>query len=150
MLEALFIGISGLLQGEMTAPYKKRLRDHYDYLKQKLNFDDISGLKVNFRSLRSSNFPNIRLSQLVQFYTKNSRPFAQLIESKDPKELRLISKVGVSYFWKIHYTFERETASSTKRLTKSFFELLMINTLIPLRFAYQQKQLGITDDQIIA
>jgi hypothetical protein len=126
------------------------LRDHYDYLKQKLNFDDISGLKVNFRSLRSSNFPNIRLSQLVQFYTKNSRPFAQLIESKDPKELRLISKVGVSYFWKIHYTFERETASSTKRLTKSFFELLMINTLIPLRFAYQQKQLGITDDQIIA
>jgi hypothetical protein len=139
MLEALFIGISGLLQGEMTAPYKKRLRDHYDYLKQKFSFEDIPGLKVNFRSLRPSNFPAIRLSQLVQFYTQTPRPFAQLIEAKEPGDLLWIRKVGVSDFWKTHYTFNQESASGPKRLSQSFFELLMINTLIPLRFAYAQK-----------
>ena len=139
MLEALFIGISGLLQGEMTAPYKKRLRDHYDYLKQKFSFEDIPGLKVNFRSLRPSNFPAIRLSKLVQFYTQTPRPFAQLIEAKEPGDLSWIRKVGVSDFWKTHYTFNQESASGPKRLSQSFFELLMINTLIPLRFAYAQK-----------
>ena len=70
MLEAIFLGISGLLQGEMTASYKKRLLDHYDYLKQKFSFEDIPGLRVNFRSLRPSNFRIIRLSQLAQFYTQ--------------------------------------------------------------------------------
>ena len=149
MLEALFMGISGLLQGEMTAPYKKRLRDHYDYLKQKFSFEDIPGLKVNFRSLRPSNFPAIRLSQLVQFYTQTPRPFAQLIEAKEPGDLSWIRKVGVSNFWKTHYTFNQESASGPKRLSQSFFELLMINTLIPLRFAYAQKQLAAVDEQII-
>ena len=60
-----------------------------------------------------------------------------------------IRKVGVSDFWKTHYTFDQESASGPKRLSQSFFELLMINTLIPLRFAYAQKQLAAVDEQII-
>lgn len=149
VLEALFMGISGLLKGEINSPYPKRLRAHYDYLKQKFGFEDILGIKVNFKSLRPSNFPTIRLSQLAQFYAQNPRPFARLIEAKHPKDLVWIRKVGVSDFWKTHYTFDRESASSPKRLSQSFFELVMINTLIPLRFAYAQKQWGTTDEQII-
>ncbi|MBL6666884.1 DUF2851 family protein [Flavobacteriaceae bacterium] len=149
MLEALFMGISGLLQGEINSPYKKHLRSHYDYLKQKFGFDDILGMKLNFKGLRPSNFPTIRLSQLAQFYHQNPRPFAQLMEAKKPKDLSWIREVGVSDFWKTHYTFERESASKPKRLSQSFFELLMINTLIPLRFAFKQKQLGTPDEQVI-
>lgn len=149
MSEALFFGISGLLEGEMNSPYKKQLRTDYDYLKQKFGFEDIPGMKVNFRRLRPSNFPTIRLSQLSQFYAQNSRPFAQLIEANKPRDLDWIRKVGVSDFWKTHFTFDSESASSPKRLSQSFFELLMINTLIPLRFAFAQKQLGTVDEQII-
>ena len=149
VLEALFMGISGLLQGEMNSPYKKYLHQHYDYLKQKFGFDDILGMKLNFKGLRPSNFPTIRLSQLAQFYHHNPRPFAQLMEAEKPKDLAWIRTVGVSDFWKTHYTFERESASKPKRLSQSFFELLMINTLIPLRFACKQKQLGTTDELII-
>ena len=149
MLEALFMGISGLLEGEMNAPYKKQLRADYDYLKQKFGFEDIPGLKANFRQLRPPNFPTIRLSQLAQLYVQNPRPFAQLIEAKKPKDLEWICKVGVSDFWRTHYTFDRESASTPKRLTRSFFELLVINTLIPLRFAYAQKQFGSANEEII-
>lgn len=55
----------------------------------------------------------------------------------------------MSDFWRTHYTFDRESASTPKRLTRSFFELLVINTLIPLRFAYAQKQLGSANEEII-
>ena len=149
MSEALFFGISGLLEGEMNSPYKKQLRTDYDYLKQKFGFEDIPGMKVNFRRLRPSNFPTIRLSQLSQFYAQNPRPFAQLVEATKPKDLDWIRQVGVSDFWKTHFTFDSESTSSPKRLSQSFFELLMINTLIPLRFAFAQKQLGTLDEQII-
>jgi len=60
----------------MNSPYKKQLRIDYDYLKQKFGFEDIPGMKVNFRRLRPSNFPSIRLSQLSQFYAQNPHPFA--------------------------------------------------------------------------
>lgn len=149
MSEALFFGISGLLEGEMISPYKKQLRVDYKYLKQKFGFEDIPGIKVNFRHLRPSNFPTIRLSQLSQFYAQNHQPFAQLVEADKPKDLEWIRKVGVSDFWRTHYTFDLESVSSPKRLSQSFFELLMINILIPLRFAFAQKQFGTADDQII-
>jgi regulation of enolase protein 1 (concanavalin A-like superfamily) len=51
------------------------------------------------------------------------------MEAEKPKDLAWIRTVGVSDFWKTHYTFERESASKPKRLSQSFFELLMINTL---------------------
>ena len=148
-LEALFFGISGLLEGAMDIPYKKQLRGEYDYLKQKFGFKDIPGIKVNFSRLRPPNFPTIRLSQLAEFYTQNPRPFSQLIEAEQLTDLPWIREVGVSDFWKTHYTFDKESASSSKRLSQSFFELLLINTLIPMRFAYAQKQWGTTDEKIL-
>jgi hypothetical protein len=148
-LEALFFGISGLLEGAMDIPYKKQLRREYDFLKQKFGFKDLPGIQVHFSRLRPPNFPTVRLSQLAEFYTQHPRPFSQLIEAQHLTELAWVRNVGVSDFWKTHYTFDKASASSPKRLSQSFFELLLINTLIPLRFAYAQKQLGTTDEKIL-
>jgi hypothetical protein len=72
------------------------------------------------------------------------------MEAKEPGDLAWIRTVGVSDFWKTHYTFnERESASGPKRLSQSFFELLMINTLIPLRFAYANKNNWAATDELI-
>jgi hypothetical protein len=78
------------------------------------------------------------------------RPFSQLIKAQELKDLAWIQKIGVSYFWKTHFTFSKESKSSPKRLLQSFFELLLINTLIPFRFAYAQKQGGTADQNIIS
>lgn len=150
ILEALFMGLSGLLGGEMNAPYKRQLRKDFDYLKHKFGFKEIPGIKVQFSRLRPPNFPTIRLSQLAQFYAQYPRPFSQLIKAQELKDLAWIRKIGVSDFWKTHFTFDKESKPSPKRLSQSFFELLLINTLIPFRFAYAQKQGGTADQNIIS
>ena len=52
--------------------------------------------------------------------------------------------VSTSPFWESHYTFEKESKKSIKNLTKSFIDLLVINTLIPIQFLYL-KSLGKND-----
>lgn len=142
LLEALFMGMAGLLNGEIHHPYPQKLRKDFDYLKRKYGFNEVSGISVNFGRLRPPNFPTIRLSQLAQLYHQHPRPFSLLIKAEAPRDLNWIRTIGVSEYWKTHYTFEKESAPSPKRLSQSFFDLLMINTLIPLRFAYAQIQEG--------
>ena len=44
----------------------------------------------------------------------------------------------ISDFWQTHYTFEKVSKKSTKRITKSFVDLILINTILPLKFVYLQ------------
>ena len=39
-------------------------------------------------------------------------------------------------FWETHYTFESTSKKSVKKLSKSFINLLIINTIVPLKFSY--------------
>jgi len=149
LLEALFMGISGLLSGEMNSAYKKQLRSEYDYLKQKFGFKEIPGIRMQFKGLRPPNFPTIRLSQLAQFYTQNPRPFSRLIQADNLMEFDWIRKVGVSPFWETHYTFDKSSPKKSKKISQPFLNLLLINTLIPLRFAYYQSQGGNAEEKIL-
>ena len=47
-----------------------------------------------------------------------------------------ILKVDASSFWETHYTFETVSKKSVKKLSKSFIDLLLINTIIPFKFLY--------------
>ena len=48
--------------------------------------------------------------------------------------------MATSEFWKKHYTFQKKSASSTKALTKSFIDLLLINTILPIKFCYSKEK----------
>ncbi|MCB0400227.1 MAG: DUF2851 family protein, partial [Winogradskyella sp.] len=39
-------------------------------------------------------------------------------------------------FWMTHYTFKTDSKRSKKSISKSFIDLLIINTIIPLKFCY--------------
>ena len=55
-------------------------------------------------------------------------------------QLYQVFNVGVSEYWETHYNFDRESSKKMKKLSKSFIELLVINTIIPLRFTYALSQ----------
>ena len=126
------------------------MRARYDYLKHKFGFRELSGMCVQFSQLRPANFPTIRLSQLAQFYFRQPRPFDALVNSTTTANLNWIRQVGVSPFWQSHYSFEKESSKRSKLLSRSFFELLLINTLIPIRFAYTQLQPHSKNDWVIS
>ncbi|MGB5420284.1 DUF2851 family protein, partial [Algibacter sp.] len=54
-----------------------------------------------------------------------------------------------SEFWKSHYTFHKESKVSTKILSKSFIDLLLINTILPIKFSYAKQKGEDIDSEII-
>ena len=53
-------------------------------------------------------------------------------------DFREYFKVGTSQYWDTHYNFGKNTKKGKKKISNSFLNLLIINTIIPLKFAYNR------------
>ncbi|MGX1930825.1 DUF2851 family protein [Flagellimonas sp. 2504JD4-2] len=146
-IESLLFGYMGLLNIEdCNDTYYKDLQNEYDYLSNKFELDSFIG-KPGFFGLRPSNFPTIRISQLAHLYHCHQNLLAKLLEVNRLDDMYSIFKVETSSYWENHFTFGKISKPVKKKLSKSFIDLLVINTIIPLRFCYS-KQVGTdwTDD----
>jgi hypothetical protein len=59
-----------------------------------------------------------------------------LIEINDIQGYYDLFEVSTSDFWINHYSFEKASKPRLKKLSKSFIDLLVINSLIPVKFCY--------------
>ncbi|MFD0836897.1 DUF2851 family protein [Mariniflexile aquimaris] len=139
-LEALFFGQAGLLEDDIQSAYYLELVKDYQFLKHKFNLENHQVLPLQFFRLRPPNFPTIRLSQLASLYVNHKNLFSKIIETNALSDFYKLFNVSTSEFWKTHYTFQKESASSTKVLTKSFIDLLLINTILPIKFCYSKEK----------
>jgi Protein of unknown function (DUF2851) len=148
-LEAILFGNSGLLDIEKEDNYYKDLKFIYFYLLHKYQIEKNISEPVQFFKHRPDNFPTIRLSQLANLYHKQQNLFSKIIQLSDVNEIYSVFDVTVSEYWKTHYQFDKESPKKSKSLSKSFVDLLIINTIIPIQFAYA-KSLGkeISEDLI--
>jgi len=135
-LEALFYGQFGMLEDNLEEPYHKELKQEYDFLVHKFRLNREAVLPVNFFRLRPNNFPTIRLSQLANLYGLRKDLFMLLVEQNDLQKIYEIFRVETSEFWRTHYSFEKRSANRMKRITKEFVDLILINTVVPLKFSY--------------
>lgn len=139
-LEALLFGQAGLINEEIQEPYIKGLKKDYDFLKQKFSLTNNYVTPVKFFRLRPPNFPTIRLSQLANLYHQNQNLFSKVIEVDSVEKFYDFFKVSTSDFWKTHYTFSKQSTSTKKITTKLFIDILLINTIIPIKFSYAKQQ----------
>lgn len=135
-LEALFFGFSGLLDGEKEDLYYKELQNRFGYLVLKYQLDFKRTTPLQFFKLRPDNFPNIRLSQLAHVFAKNHQLFTDCVSVKSLKEVSQLFDVATSEYWQTHYTFDKVSPKRVKKLSAKFIELVLINTIVPLQFAY--------------
>jgi len=135
-LEALFMGQAGLLKLPQKGNYHAELYQRYQYLKSKYKLRINPLLKIHFARLRPPNFPTIRLAQLAQVYAKSAALFQAVVQGTSLSNCYELFKVEAGGYWKNHYNFDVESKPQPKTLNKRFFELLLINTLIPIRYAY--------------
>jgi hypothetical protein len=135
-LESLLFGQAGLLEEDIQEPYFLELQKEYQFLKQKFQLNNSLVTPIQFFRLRPQNFPTIRLSQLASLYYKNQNLFSKIIEIDTIDGFYKLFSVGASEFWKTHYTFQKTSKLSQKKLSKSFIDLLLINTIIPIKFSY--------------
>lgn len=140
-LEALLFGQGNLLHDVTGSDeYMKALKKEYDYLKHKHQLvGNLLGL--NFFRLRPANFPTIRLAQFASLYNIKESLFSKVIEVKRKEELYQIFEVNASAYWNDHYVFNKVSSKRIKKLSKSFIDLLIINTIIPIKYMYA-KSLG--------
>ncbi len=146
-LEALFFGSARLLEKTIEEAYYKKLKKEYNYLTAKYKLEK-AVIPVDFFRLRPASFPTLRLAQFASLYHRHQHLFLRLIDTKDIKSIYELLEVSPSQFWTTHYTFEACSKNSQKKLTKSFIELLLINTIIPLKFVYQN-YIGKPDNESI-
>ncbi|MCV2486572.1 DUF2851 family protein [Flavobacterium sp. SH_e] len=135
-LEALLFGTSGLLEIEKEDVYYKDLRFRYFYLLHKYQIEKTYVDPVQFFKLRPDNFPTIRLSQLASLYHRHQNLFSKIIGLKSVDEVYRLLNISASLYWQNHYQFDKESPKKSKMLSKSFIDLVIINTIIPLQFAY--------------
>lgn len=139
-LSALLFGQGGFLEKDVENEYFIQLKKEYDYLKYKHNLEPIANNLFQFFRMRPTNFPTIRIAQLVALFHKHQNLFSKLMQLNIIEDFYKLFSVEVNDFWKEHYTFETESKKTLKKLTKSFVDLLLINTIIPLQFVYKQSK----------
>ncbi len=148
-LEALFFGQAGFLEEDVQEPYFIQLKKEYQYLKHKFDLRIDGVFPVQFFRLRPPNFPTIRLSQLAKLYHLHQNLFSKVMEAKTINSFYAFFYVNATEFWQTHYTFSKESPKSKKHLTKSFIDLLLINTVIPIKFSYLKYQGKMDEDEIL-
>ena len=148
VLEALLFGQAALLEQDVEDAYYISFTKEYEFLKQKFNLQNKQVLPLQFFRLRPPNFPTIRLSQLANLYNTHQNLFSKVIELNQLEDFYELFKISTSEFWKTHYTFQKESKTSNKMLTKSFIDLLLINTILPIKFSYAKQKGEEIDSEI--
>jgi hypothetical protein len=149
-LEALLFGAAGLLDNEKEDAYFKDLQFRYFYLLHKYNIDKSCHEPVQFFKHRPDNFPTIRLSQLANLYHKQQNLFSKISDLYSLETIYEIFGVSVTPYWQTHYQFDKESSKKKKALSKSFIDLIVLNTIIPIQFAFANSHGKEVSEDLIA
>ncbi len=139
-LEALFFGKTNLLHAEFEEQYGKNLWEKWCFLSHKYQVDNLDALQVSYFKLRPDNFPSIRLSQLANLMHRHFSLFDAILQATTKEDYYKIFDVSTSEYWKTHYVMDKTSPSKNKKTTQAFIDLLLINTVIPLKYAYYQNK----------
>jgi len=148
--EAFLFGQGGLLDADIEDVYFQDLKKEYLFIIQKFQINNAGVLPLQFFRLRPNNFPTIRLSQLARLISSHQNLFSKIIEMSNLEQFYELFEVEVSDYWKSHFTFGKQSRPSSKKISKPFIDLLMINTIIPLKFSYAKHQNKSIDAEIVA
>lgn len=119
-IEALFLGMAGLVGDVETlkgSDEVEHLQREFDFLKHKFSLTDaMQRSDWRFLRTRPQNFPTVRILQLAQLYHSGNVQMSRLLGAGSVMELH--------------------ECLSVKGTTASSRRLLIINTVVPLLFAY--------------
>ncbi|MDR0796084.1 MAG: DUF2851 family protein [Tannerella sp.] len=135
-IEALLFGQAGLLNETIDHPYYEALKQEYLFLQYKYRLIPPIHSRVKLMRLRPSNFPHLRLAQLAAIWTQHDTLFSKILEDHRPETLNRCFDVTLSEYWDTHYNFRMPSALKKKPVGKATTHIILINTVVPILFAY--------------
>jgi hypothetical protein len=134
-LEAFLLGQAGLLKQTFNEDYPQLLQREYRFLQKKYNLKP-SYVPVHFLRMRPQNFPTVRLAQLAMLIHQSDHLFSKVLETDDLKKVRQWLSVTASDYWHYHYRLDEPSVYNKKSLGADMIDTIIINTLVPVLFAY--------------
>lgn len=137
--EALLFGVAGFLEDSFTTDYPSGLQKEYKYLASKHQLDrQINLAEWKFLRLRPANFPTIRISQFAGLLSQTENLFDLVFTSQGLDDFAKLVVQDASLYWHDHFVFDKpsSTTKAHTSLGKSSKDNLIINALLPLRFAF--------------
>ena len=134
-LEALLFGQAGLLENNFEEDYPLMLQKEYRFYKKKYKFEQ-PHVQLFFLRMRPANFPTIRLAQLATLIHKSSHLFSKIIEIVSIAEIKQLLNITANDYWHYHYVFDETSAFKKKKLGEQMMNNILINTVVPILFAY--------------
>lgn len=135
---ALVFGQAGMLEDDPETPdeYYVMLQSEYRYLRYKYRLTPIPVKVWNLLRLRPQNFPCVRLAQLSECLYRIPDLIEQILSFNSIDSLHAISNFEPHPYWKTHLHFGKESPPHQCKIGKQTFNLLIINTVAPVRMAY--------------
>ena len=138
-LEALLLGISGLLDAQSKNKYIQSLQNEFEFLKNKYNLIPLNHSIFKFSRLRPANFPTIRLIQLAKLIYTNSDLLIAPQKLKTYNQIKKALQINLSGYWLNHYTLTGDAVNKELGFGKDSIENIIINTFAPFYFFYSKK-----------
>lgn len=134
-LEALLFGQASLLNKYHTDDYASMLFKEYNFLTKKYSLQPVKQ-RPHFLRMRPANFPTVRLAQLAVLIKESSHLFSKIKSLDSPSEAEKLFHITANDYWHYHYMFDEETSYKPKSPGRAFIQGIIINTIIPVFFAY--------------
>lgn len=134
-LESILLGQSNLLNKNFSEDYPKMLKKEYLFYKDKYELKPVTS-PVFFLRMRPGNFPTIRLAQLAMLILGSAHLFSKVKEANSANEIKKWFDITANDYWHYHYRFDDSSSFRKKKLGASMADNVMINTIVPMLFAY--------------
>lgn len=138
-LEAFLLGQAGLLDADFEEHYPIMLKKEYLFYQKKYRLKRIQE-PVYFLRMRPRNFPTIRLAQLAMLIHQSSHLFSKVKSTDQLPEVKKLLQVTPNDYWHNHYRLDELSAFKEKKLGRQMVDNIIVNTIVPMVFAYGHLQ----------
>jgi hypothetical protein len=139
-VEALLFGQAGMLDEAGDCSYYRLLQNEYRFLRRKFGLTPLEGSLFRNLRVRPENFPYRRIAQLAALWVEHDTLFSRILEAGTPGQLKSYFCVHPSEYWKTHYHFRHASPEKGKDIGGDTLNILLINTVVPMLFAYGQRK----------
>lgn len=139
-VEAMLLGQAGFLDDlppDIAAdPYVQRLVMEYRFMSAKFSLAKPRDLGWKTGRMRPGNFPVRRVATLARFVCLDFSAGQKMLATATVDQARSIFDIDLAGYWARRCNFGPENTASSKAFSRSSVDVLIINVLVPVLYAY--------------
>lgn len=137
-VEALLFGQAGMLEEAHEDRYYRLLQREYRFLRHKFSLKPLDESLFKSLRMRPVNFPPLKLAQLAALWVRHDTLFSAVLDARSPADIKDYLRISPSTYWETHYHFRYTSPTKPKPVGEGALNILLINSVVPLYFAYGQ------------